>query len=81
MRQYSPHASPTPLTSMNWQTPVALVLVALTALAFLWRRFRPRRFSFHKSIPCGCTSATPPRSGGLVVSGRRGEAPRITLKP
>lgn len=65
---------------MNWQTPVALALVAVTAAAFLWRRFRPRRFSLARDTHCGCgSSPTGARPPGFRVEGRRGERPRITL--
>lgn len=67
---------------MNWQTPVALLIVAVAAIAFLWRQFRPRRFSLTRDTACGCSSrpggATPP---GYIVHGRRGEPQQITLKP
>jgi hypothetical protein len=66
---------------MNWQTPAALAVVALTAAAFAWQRFRPRRFRFTKDSPCGCGSVRGSSPGGLIISGRRGETPRITLKP
>jgi hypothetical protein len=67
---------------VDWQQPVALGIVALTAGVFLWRRFRPRRFLFARDTACGCagtgTGVKPP---GLVISGRRGERPRCELKP
>lgn len=66
---------------MNWQTPTALAVVVLTAAAFAWPRLRPRRWTFAKDSPCGCGSSRSSRPEGLVVSGRRGETPRITLKP
>lgn len=67
---------------MNWQTPTALGIVAITAAAFVWRRFRPRRFSFEKHLPCGCSGGgSGPRPPGLTVAGRRGEIPRVVLKP
>lgn len=64
---------------MNWQTPAALALVALTAGLLLWRWLRPRKFDFHKDTGCGC-SAPGVRPPNVVVSGRRGEAPRVTVK-
>jgi hypothetical protein len=67
---------------MNWQTPVALGIVALVVVAFLWHRFRPRRFSLTRDTACGCASrpggAKPP---GYIVHGRRGEPQKVTLKP
>ena len=65
---------------MDWQQPVALGLVSLTAGIFLWRRFRPRRFSFSKGTHCGCASTPGSPPPGLVVRGRRGERPQVILK-
>ncbi len=64
---------------MNWQTPAALGVVALTAAILLWRRFRPRKFSFHRDTGCGCSSpgVRPPT---VVVAGKRGERPTVTVK-
>jgi len=66
---------------MNWQTPAALAVVALTAAAFAWLRLRPRRLTFSKDSPCGCGTSRSNRPEGIVISGRRGETPRITFKP
>jgi hypothetical protein len=65
---------------MDWQTPVALGIVALTAAVFLWRRFRPRKFDFHKETNCGCSSPSGPSPPSIVISGRRGEHPTVTVK-
>lgn len=64
---------------MDWQQPAALLVVAATAGVFLWRRLRPRKFQFHRDAGCGCATAA--NAPGLVVQGRRGEAPQVTLKP
>jgi len=63
---------------MDWQQAAALGVVALTLGLIAWRRFRPHRFNFHRDTGCGCSSATNPP--GLVVHGRRGEKPKITVK-
>jgi hypothetical protein len=65
---------------VDWQQPVALAIVALTAGTFLWRRFRPRKFSFAKDTPCGCSAVSGARPPGLVVHGRRGERPQVVVK-
>lgn len=64
---------------MNWQTPVALGVVALTVAIVLWRRLRPRKFNFHRDTGCGC-SAPGVRPPNVVVEGRRGERPKVTVK-
>ncbi len=75
--QRDPHST----LPMNWQTPAALAVVALTAAAFAWPRLRPRRLTFTKDSPCGCGTSRSSRPEGIVISGRRGETPRITFKP
>ena len=71
---------------MNWQEPVALGIVGLTALAFAWRplrrRFGPRRLGDVLDTACGCSTRG---SGGrcppsVKVSGRRGERPRVEIR-
>lgn len=66
---------------MDWQQPAALGVVAATAGIFLWRRFRPRRFSLKHDTACGCSAMpgmTPP---GLIIEGRRGERASIRFTP
>lgn len=65
-----------------WQTPIALGIVAVTAALFAWRKFRPRRFSLDRDTACGCGGGTSGgRAPGLVVCGRKGERPRVELRP
>jgi len=80
-RYSSPIAIPPWTFLMNWQTPIALAVVVLTAAAFAWKRLRPRRVTFTKDSPCGCGTSRSTRPEGIVISGRRGETPRITFKP
>ena len=66
---------------MDWQTPSALAIVALTALVILWRRFAPRRATFGKATGCGCaggSGGTPPP--GILVHSKRGEPQRIEIR-
>jgi hypothetical protein len=64
---------------MNWQTPAALGIVALTAAIWLWRRLRSRRFDFHRDTGCGC-SAPGVRPPNVLITGKRGERPQVTVK-
>lgn len=67
---------------MNWQTPVALAIVASTAGIFLWRRLRPRKVDFAKATGCGCLGKGPTSNPpGIVIRSRRGESQRIELRP
>jgi hypothetical protein len=66
---------------MDWQQFVSLVIVAVAASAFAWRRFRPRKFSFARSTHCGCSAvrdASPQSS--IVFHARKGERPQILMK-
>lgn len=69
---------------MDWQRPIALAIVAGTAVAMAWRplrrRFGPRRWRLEKDLPCACAGAGGPPPPGLVVSGRRGEHQHFALK-
>ncbi|MBX3731593.1 MAG: hypothetical protein KF791_03255 [Verrucomicrobiae bacterium] len=63
---------------MDWQEPAALAVVAATLLTLGWRWMRARRPGFHRRTGCGCDSVGT-RPPGVLVSGRRGEAPRILV--
>jgi len=64
---------------MDWQQPVALAIVAVTAATFLVRAVRARCNRFAKSMPCGCVPRSPSKMEGLRIEGRRGEQPRISV--
>ena len=63
---------------VDWQQIAALGVVGVTVTLMAWRLFRPRRLDFRKTTGCGCGST--PHPVGLVITGRRGETPRILLK-
>jgi len=66
---------------MVWQEATALTIVAMTAAAFVWSRFRLRKFSFQRDTHCGCSaagSATRPQS--IVFRARKGGPTEITVK-
>ncbi len=67
------------------QETVALLIVGMTAAGFVAMAVRRRRQkSWERSGPCGCPAqghgslGTPMK---VVVSGRRGEAARVVVKP
>ncbi len=64
---------------MNWQTPAALVVVVLTAALFAWRRWRRQKLRFQQASGCGC-SVPGVRPPNVLVAGKRGEKPRVTVK-
>jgi hypothetical protein len=66
---------------VNWQTAVALTIVALAAAGLLWPRRRRRKFCFERDTHCGCS--TPDHSAkdsSIVFHARKGERPRIIVK-
>jgi hypothetical protein len=65
--------------SMDWQEVAALGIVGCTAVLLLWSKFRKRRFSFQRDTHCGCSSPSS-SAPSIVVEGRRGEPPRISVK-
>ncbi len=67
--------------SMDWQQVITLTIVVATAGIFAWRRFRPRKFDFHRDTHCGCSggSQTTEKSS-IVFHARKGERPEITVK-
>ncbi len=69
------------VANMDWQEAMALLIVAATAAAFAWARFRPRKFSLQRDTHCGCSSSGADRSAPSVVfHARKGERPRFTVK-
>jgi hypothetical protein len=66
---------------VNWQTAVALTIVALAAAGLLWGMLRRRKFSFQRNTHCGCSGSNP-RIGGssIIFRARKGERPRIIVK-
>jgi hypothetical protein len=66
---------------MDWQEATALLIVAATAAAFAWGRFRPRKFSFKRDTHCGCSPSAadqPPPS--IVFHTRKGGRTQITVR-
>ena len=68
------------LHCMDWQEAAALAIVAATAAVFVWRSMRPRRFQFHRDTHCGCTTTSSSRASSIVLSSRKGEHPKLTVK-
>ena len=66
-------------TDMDWQEIAALGIVGVTAVLLLWSKFRKRKFSFQHDTHCGCSAPSGQKSS-IVIQGRRGEPPRVTVK-
>lgn len=65
----------------DWQTVIALLIVALAATGLLWAKFRRRKFSFHRDTHCGC--APPSQSTthqSIIFRARKGERPQVIVK-
>lgn len=65
---------------MDWQQLVALAIVGITAVALVWSRFRPRKFSFVRDTHCGCAAGQQTSRHSIVYRARKGERPQVTLK-
>jgi len=66
---------------MGWQEILALSIVALTAVAFAWSRWRPRPFSLQRDTHCGCAAAnSSPARQSIVFHARKGERPQVVVK-
>jgi len=71
---------------MDWQQVVALAIVGITALVFLWSRVRRRKRGLGKGAlcgegQCGCAGTTSPSARESVVfRARKGERPQVIVK-
>jgi hypothetical protein len=67
---------------MDWQQPLALLIVATAAALLVWSRVRRRKFQFGRDTHCGCSS--PAGAGAnksvIVFHARKGEQPRVFVK-
>jgi hypothetical protein len=65
---------------MDWQQLVSLTIVGVAAAALLWRRFRPRKFSFDRDTHCGCSASQDSPQQSIVFRARKGERPQVLIK-
>jgi hypothetical protein len=66
---------------VNWQTVVALTIVALAAAGLLWPLVRRRRFSFERDTHCGCSAPDDSRNANSIIfHARKGERSQIIVK-
>jgi hypothetical protein len=66
---------------MGLQETSALAIVFLTASAFAWSRWRPRKWSFQRETHCGCASRGQSASRqSIVFHARKGERPQVVVK-
>jgi hypothetical protein len=67
---------------MDWQQLIALIIVATTAGIFVWRKLRPRPSPLGRDGHCGCAGGSQPADkSSIVFHTRKGERPRIIVKP
>jgi hypothetical protein len=66
---------------MDWQQGTALLIVSATAAAFAWRKTRARKFSFESDTHCGCSSKQIGPKQTIHFKARKGERPKIIVKP
>jgi hypothetical protein len=64
---------------MDWQKIASLVIVAVTAGAFLWAKLRRRKFSFERDTHCGCASPSGSKNS-IVFHARKGQRAQIIVK-
>jgi hypothetical protein len=67
---------------MDWQQPIALLIVAGAAVLLLRPKFRRRQFSFQSDAHCGCSGgsqASGPQSS-IVFRARKGQRPEVLVK-
>jgi hypothetical protein len=65
---------------MDWQQPLALLIVATAAALLLWGRLRRRKFQFGRYRHCGCSAPAAGSKATIVFHARKGERPRVTVK-
>jgi hypothetical protein len=66
---------------MDWQQPLALIIVATAAALLVWGRMRRRKFQFGRDTHCGCSSPAGAGSKSTIVfHARKGEKPRVFVK-
>ena len=66
---------------MDWQQPLALLIVATAAALLVWGRVRRRKFQFGCKSGCGCSaSAATGNQSTIVYRARKGEPPRVFVK-
>jgi hypothetical protein len=67
--------------AVNWQTLVALLIVALAAAGLLWGLLRRRKFRYRRDGPCGCALPARGETGSSIVfHARKGARPQIIVK-
>ncbi len=69
------------LWGMGWQEWVALTIVALTAAAFVWARFRPHKVHGVRRSVCSCAAdSILPYQESIIFRARKGARPEIVVR-
>ena len=68
------------LILMDWQQPLALLIVGSTAVAFVWHKSRSRKFSFEHDTHCGCNTAPIGPQQRMTFRARKGERAQVIIK-
>ena len=67
--------------AMDWQQPIALLIVATAAALLVWARARRRKFRFGRDTHCGCSTPVGSTSqSSIVFHARKGERPHVLVK-
>jgi hypothetical protein len=65
---------------MDWQQPLALLIVSMTAGAFVWCKTHRRKFSFEKDTHCGCSSTPIGPRQTVTFRARKGQRAEVLVK-
>jgi hypothetical protein len=67
---------------MEWQQVIALGIVVITAMLFVFSRFRKRKGFFKKGGTCGCSAGGSAQPGASITfHTRKGQRPEVIVRP
>jgi hypothetical protein len=67
---------------MDWQQLVSLFIVAVAGILLAGSKFRRRRFSFERDMPCGCAGGARRQASAssIVFHARKGKRPEVLVR-
>jgi len=79
---FAKRANWTILVTMDWQQPLALLIVCATAGSFLWARLRQRsrELPFARESHCGCSSAQIGPKQSITFRARKGGRSEVIIR-